>query len=97
MVRVLLILKHTGSQGLRGLQDSQGSLGLQDTLSLILTPTRLTICPGSTAMSWPVGRNVPVMLSFWRSLDNSQKNLSRWSEDLHLFIYFLDITYWSTV
>ena len=47
MVRVLL--KHTGSQGsqgLRGLQDSQGSLGLHSALSLILTPTRLTICPG---------------------------------------------------
>ena len=61
MVRVLLILKHTGSQGLRGLQDSQGSLGLQDTLSLILTPTRLTICPG-LAGTVPVLRPCPGQL-----------------------------------
>ena len=39
-------------------------------------------------MPRPVGRNVPVMLSFRRSLDNSQKNLSRWSKDLYLFIFW---------
>ena len=56
MVRVLL--KHTGSQGL---QDLQGSLGLQGTLSLILTPIRLTICPG-LAGTVPVLRPYPAQL-----------------------------------